>query len=56
MTLAPPTVLVADDEASLRLVLSDALDERGYDVVTAETGLVALQIASERPLELAITQ
>ncbi len=54
MTLVPPTILVADDEASLRLVLADALEDRGYKVITAETGLVALQVAAERPIDLAI--
>lgn len=54
MSLVPPTILVADDEASLRLVLADALEDRGYAVVTAETGLAALQIAAERPIDLAI--
>ena len=54
MSLVPPTILVADDEASVRLVLADSLEDRGYAVVTAETGLAALQVAADRPIDLAI--
>jgi two-component system response regulator AtoC len=35
-------VLIADDEESIRLVLSTALSQAGHDVETAETGGEAL--------------
>ena len=37
-------ILIVDDEASLRTVLSRALRKEGYEVVTAETGERALEI------------
>lgn len=44
------TILVADDEAPIREMLTDALIEEGYRVVTVGDGLAALdQIARECP-------
>ena len=54
MSLVPRTILVADDEATLRLVLAETLEMRGYEVVTVETGLAVLQVVTERPIDLAI--
>jgi CheY-like chemotaxis protein len=42
-------VLVVDDDADIRDVVSWALTEDGYDVVTAPNGAVALERAGENP-------
>ena len=34
-------ILVADDQESMRLIISDMLKEKGHSVVTAEDGLAA---------------
>ncbi len=40
-----PTILVIDDDLSTRLLLTDILEEDGYEVVTAETGFSGIQVA-----------
>jgi two-component system, NtrC family, response regulator AtoC len=40
---APRSVLVVDDEADIRSLLTDLLTEEGYAVSTAETGATALE-------------
>jgi DNA-binding response OmpR family regulator len=43
-------VLVVDDEKNIRLLLVEELTDEGYDVVTAENGVVALEmIQAEKP-------
>lgn len=45
-----PLVLVVDDEASLRCLLAELLEEAGYTVRTAENGIAALALVQhERP-------
>ncbi len=45
-----PLVLVVDDEASLRNLLTELLEEAGYAVITAANGLAALSLLRhERP-------
>lgn len=39
----PHTVLLVEDEINLREMMADALEARGYSVVTAEEGQEALQ-------------
>jgi two-component system response regulator AtoC len=41
-------VLVIDDEEAIRDVLHEALTDRGYDVVTADTAVGGLAAARER--------
>jgi two-component system response regulator MprA len=44
------TILIADDEAPIRELLTDALIDEGYRVVTVDDGLAALdQIVRECP-------
>ena len=43
-----PFILVVDDYADTRELLSMVLEGSGYDVLTAENGAEALQIARER--------
>lgn len=46
----PKTILIADDAANIRLMVKDYLQEKGYRVVTAENGQVALHVARhEKP-------
>jgi len=40
-------VLVVDDEPEVRLVLSEFLESRGFEVATAESGAKALAIVDE---------
>ena len=45
-----PTILVIDDDPSIRSLLTDVLEVEGFDVRTAEDGFAGLrQIAAERP-------
>jgi CheY-like chemotaxis protein len=47
---APPIVLVVDDDAELREVLRDVLEEAGYGVEDAASGRAALEhLRSSRP-------
>ncbi len=50
-----PLILVADDDESLRRVLEFRLREAGYEVLTAENGLTALDFFMERPVDCLIT-
>ena len=43
-------ILVVDDDADIREVLSDVLRELGHDVVTASNGLQALEILRQGAL------
>ncbi len=45
-------ILVVDDEKDLRESLKDALEGWGYDVITAENGLVGIMLAQERKPDL----
>jgi len=50
-----PLVLLADDEPHITLVVSRKLRSAGLDVVTAEDGEEALDLARQRPPALVIT-
>jgi CheY-like chemotaxis protein len=43
------TVLIVDDEASVRLVLARLLAHIGYDVLEADDGARALEVVQSRP-------
>jgi two-component system, cell cycle sensor histidine kinase and response regulator CckA len=51
------TVLVVEDEASVRALIAEVLERRGYRVLTAENGDSALEIAEGRvdPIDLLLT-
>ena len=38
-------ILVVDDEADVRLFLTTLLEQNGYETITAEDGLAALEVA-----------
>ena len=52
---AKPTILIADDDDSLRRVLEFQLIEAGYDVLLAADGLAALELFTERDVASLIT-
>src|SRR5499426_3169324 len=49
-----PRVLVIEDEAGLRLTLSDRLISEGYAVETADDGAVGLERATREPYDLIV--
>ena len=48
------TVLVVDDEPQIRRALDTNLRAREFDVVLAETGRAALQLAADRHQDLSL--
>jgi CheY-like chemotaxis protein len=48
-TEAAPVVLVVEDEAILRFVVTDMLEGHGYTVVEAATAVDALKVLETRP-------
>ena len=48
------TILVADDNAANRELLSDLLTEEGYDIICAEDGDQAMQAIHDAPLDMAL--
>jgi two-component system NtrC family response regulator len=52
---AKTTILIADDDDSLRRVLEFQLREGGYEVVTAADGLAALELFTGREVDCLIT-
>jgi CheY-like chemotaxis protein len=52
--MPPRTVLVVDDDPDIRESLRDALEDEGYDVVTAANGREALDVLPglSRPLAM----
>ena len=47
-------ILVVEDDASLREIIAEALDEDGYAVASAANGATALEMARRSPPDLAI--
>ena len=50
-TEGPATVLVCDDDPSIRTVVAEQLRQHGYTVVEADRGEQAIQMATELPLD-----
>lgn len=50
-----PPVLVVDDDASLRTMLSLSLRRAGYPTLTAASGSEALELLSTRPIGFMLT-
>jgi two-component system NtrC family response regulator len=49
------TILIVDDEPNYLIVLTELLQEEGYDVFTAQSGEEGLKIVKEIDLDLVIT-
>jgi len=50
----PPTVLIADDETTIRETLADVLRETGYHVTTAADGLQAIDCIENGNVDIAL--
>ena len=48
------SILIVDDNASLRQTLSLILEHKGYAVATAQDGLQAVERVKEKPFDLAL--
>lgn len=48
------TILVAEDDDSIRHALTDVLTASGYEVLAAEEGLAAIRAVRERNFDLAL--
>lgn len=46
--------IVVDDDILIRLILADALEERGFEVLTAPNGMAGLQLLSETILTVSV--
>jgi len=55
MTSEAGKILVVDDDADMRGLLSDVLESEGYRVGTAESGEKALQALAEEQFDLVLT-
>ncbi|HTY07831.1 MAG TPA: sigma-54 dependent transcriptional regulator [Candidatus Edwardsbacteria bacterium] len=49
------TVLIVDDEAPQRSIVSDILKSAGYEVLAAASAAEALQLLRQRPVQVALT-
>ena len=54
MTTLTTKILVVDDEAGIRFSLEEALTREGYEVLTAESGELALEKISEQKFDLVL--
>lgn len=50
-----PTLLVADDEPMMRLLLSQTLGSQGFNVLLAENGLQAMELVNKNKITLILT-
>ena len=50
-----PTVLIVDDEAPQRSIVSDILKSAGYEVLAAASAAEALQMLRQYPVQVALT-
>jgi len=51
------TILLVEDEPAFRMLISDVLEERGFNILRADNGVAALELAEifESPIHLLIT-
>ena len=49
------TILVVDDEPNYLVILEELLAEEGFEILTADNGASALEIAGEVDLDLILT-
>ena len=55
MTSPLPTILVVDDEPGIRTMIQFELSQQGYEILTAESGVKALEILNGRTVNLILT-
>ena len=51
----PPTILVVDDDSTLRCLLALTLEDAGYAVAEAGDGIMALEQIARQPPDLILT-
>ncbi|QWF38467.1 response regulator [Bordetella hinzii] len=49
------TILVADDSATMRMIVKAALTSAGWQVLTARNGQEALEVARQRPVDMLVS-
>lgn len=49
------TILVADDSATMRMIVQATLTGAGWKVLTAENGQQALEVAKRHPVDLVVS-
>ncbi len=49
------TILVADDSATMRMIVKAALTSAGWEVLTASNGQEALEVARQRPVDMLVS-
>ncbi|QII85689.1 response regulator [Bordetella hinzii] len=49
------TILVADDSATMRMIVKAALTSAGWQVLTASNGQEALEVARQRPVDMLVS-
>ena len=49
------TILAVDDSTSIRNLIQRTLEDKGYDVVVAEDGVHAMEIARSRTFDMVLT-
>ena len=52
--MAQHTVLVVEDDASIRSLIAELLDDAGYTVLEADCGKMALSLAQEHALSVVL--
>jgi CheY-like chemotaxis protein len=55
MTSPLPTILVVDDEPGIRTMIQFELSQQGYEILTAESGVKALEMLDGRKVDLILT-
>ena len=55
MSSCQPTVLVVEDDALIRMLLSEALTDAGYCVLEAENALKAIAVLSRHTIDALVT-
>ena len=52
MADSQPKIMVVDDDEGVRITLDGIIDDEGYDVIGAEDGTKAIELAKETPFDL----
>jgi DNA-binding response OmpR family regulator len=52
--MSPPTVLLAEDDADLRVTTRLVLQRQGFEVITAADGVAALEVLAQHQVDVAV--
>ncbi|MEY4616584.1 MAG: hypothetical protein RJB66_1544 [Pseudomonadota bacterium] len=55
MKRGPTTILIVDDNPSIRWILSECLGGAGYTVIEAGNGNAALEVLNRNPIDLVVS-